>query len=218
MSLNFKRLLFLAVMIAGVGVIFMFTQPLTPTPPEKVVAEPTPLPAKPPKQLPGIPQEMLGQAQAFPSEEQLEEERRVEQQQITAAKQALFDKNPQMRVAGIEQLAGFISTDSEKSVRDVLLSDKDVEVRAVAAMQLYNFKQPSTETINALLAALQDEAPVSENALNTLANQFQVQESNSQQYMSVSKALQKKLQDKHVSKTIKESIRYLLQDIGVLQP
>jgi HEAT repeat protein len=101
--------------------------------------------------------------------EELEEERQLEQKQVSHAGELLQNPDTENRVAGAEQLAAYPTEAAETHLTTALATDIDASVRATAAQSLGAFKTPKDASIDALLSGLLDpDKKVRHNALDTL--------------------------------------------------
>lgn len=89
--------------------------------------------------------------------EQIEEDARIDAEQVALARQWLESAEPEQRVDGAEQLAAYPTPEAEVLLINTLATDPDPQVRSAAAQSLEEFEEPTEQTITALLAALQDE-------------------------------------------------------------
>jgi hypothetical protein len=135
-----------------------------------------PAPSRSPARTPN-PMELQALAErlsgALPSPEQMEEDARIEREQVEMARGWLRDANPQQRVTGAEQLSAYPTSEAEKLLKESLGNDPIPEVRAAAARSLDSFEKIEEITLRALLGALEDtDADVRLNTLNALQNHY----------------------------------------------
>ena len=91
--------------------------------------------------------------------------------------------------------------------------DFDPEVRRAAAQSLSVFKQPTQETVTALLAALQDDSEaVQREALTTLTRIAGGMENGSPPFKSLLADLGNQTRAKRMKPGVRQSLRAVLQD------
>jgi len=102
--------------------------------------------------------------------EEIEEEARIDEEQVAHAHEWLKSPDPRQRVAGAEQLSAYPTAQAKKLLVETLANDIDPEVRSTAARSLGFFKNPEAKTLDALLLVLEsdNEEEVRLNVLNTL--------------------------------------------------
>lgn len=101
--------------------------------------------------------------------EQIEEDQRIDAQQVARAQEWLQSADPEQRLMGAEQLSAYPTKDAEKLLVDTLINDSEPEVRSTAARSLTYIKNPNSKTLDALQQALQsDNEEVAFNVVNTL--------------------------------------------------
>jgi len=209
--------------LAGGAVALRFLpkpdQPKQPT--EAVAAKPAP-PASPPiAKAPAKPtpvpnlQVLAEQAAAPPAltKEQAEEEEETEESQIAQAKVWLESLNPEERVQGAEQLAAYPTKEAESLLVRALSGDTEADVRSTAAMSLGYVENPSKETIDALLGAVEDaDEEVSINALSTLEDYLLNEEEGSPGFRILLSQLKSKLRSQSLSRETRETLQGILED------
>jgi len=130
--------------------------------------------AKPSQSSPKIPPPDLrqlfqqGMAASYHTEEQLAEERAVDDEQVEQARIWLTDNDAAQRVTGAEQLSAYPTPAAENYLLEAL-HDVNGEVRAAAANSLSAFRNPGAKTYEVLIKAMQDgEQDVRFNAWSSL--------------------------------------------------
>jgi hypothetical protein len=137
-----------------------------------VALQPPAAPQTPPPDLQMLAAQMVNGV-AAPTPEQVEEDARVEKEQVETAAAWLQDADSKQRVAGAEQLAAYPTPEAEKLLAETLGSDLTPEVRAAAAQSLDSFKKLQESTIRVLMDALEDpDEDVRLGALNTLQSRY----------------------------------------------
>ncbi len=107
--------------------------------------------------------------QAIPTPEQIEEERRVEKEQVALAGEWLKDQDPKQRVIGAEQLSAYPTTKAGDYLLNALKNDRSAEVRSAAAESLGFFEPAEDNILDSLIGSLSDsDAAVRSNALSSL--------------------------------------------------
>jgi HEAT repeat protein len=145
--------------------------------------------------------------------EQLDEDARMEAEQVSIAAGWLNSANPQLRVGGAEQLAAYPTVEAEQLLRHALRTDPNPEVRSAAAQGLKRFKAPAEDTISALLTSLADAAPdVRSAALLSLEGLLSREASGSRPQTSILRRLKAKRQDAALNRETRKAIVALLQD------
>lgn len=103
------------------------------------------------------------------TDEEIEEENRIEEEQVVSAIEWLESADPQQRVVGAEQLSAYPTAEAEQRLVEALANDVDPDVRSTAARSLGLFKQLQAKTLDSLLQALEtDDEEVRLDVLNTL--------------------------------------------------
>lgn len=168
MSSIVRRVLILLLLAAAITAVtaYVFVKPGFQVPEadgSASLAEPeTKMPVPPPMEL-------LGHAARMPTPEELEDEARFRDTQVARVAEWLNSTDAKKRLAGVEQLSAYPTSESERILASTLLMDFDAEVRKTAAQRLARFKLPAEETVAALLTVLEDENEgVQLSALNTL--------------------------------------------------
>ncbi|HLF95658.1 MAG TPA: HEAT repeat domain-containing protein [Methylococcaceae bacterium] len=148
-----------------------------------------------------------------PTAEELEEEKRLDQEQVETAMAWLQDADTEQRAAGAEQLSAYPTPEAEERLVAALRDDLAPEVRAAAAQSLDFFDTLRENSVQALLKALEDpNEDVHLNALNTLQNQYQKLESGSVQAKKIFSGLKKKAKSPRVPQDIQKNIKEFLRD------
>lgn len=151
-----------------------------------------------------------------PTPEEIEEEKRVTQEQIETASAWLSDANPEQRVTGAEQLSAYPTPEAEKLLVESLANDSVPEVRAEAAQSLDSFEKLEESTVQALLAALEDpDEDVRENALSTLQGLHDRLEGDGKikDAKKIFAGLKKKSRSPQVPAEMQKNIRDYLRDL-----
>lgn len=144
--------------------------------------------------------------------EQIEEEKRVERQQVETAGEWLQDADPKRRATGAEQLSAYPTPEAEKLLVKAL-RDSSPEVRAAAAQSLDYFETMQDGTVKALLAALEDpDADVRLGAIGVLETQYQRQESRSPRAKKILAGLRRKAKSPRVAEQTQQAIQDFLRD------
>jgi hypothetical protein len=157
----------------------------------------------------------LGAGAIPPTPEQLEEERRVEQEQVAFALRALGSPDAGERVGGAQQLSAYPTREAEQHLTRALTGDKSAAVRAAAAASLAFIKEPRPDSIKALLGAVQDrDAEVRDTALQTLAGCLNGLPSNSPAYWRIYRGLAGLAQSGRLAPATRAAIKQLLADFA----
>jgi HEAT repeat protein len=115
------------------------------------------------------PPELLGHAARMPTPEELEDEAHFRDLKVARASEWINSPLAEKRLSGVEQLSAYPTPESQQILASTLILDVDPDVRKTAAQRLSRFKQPTDDTVAALLTALEDESEgVQMSALNTL--------------------------------------------------
>lgn len=145
--------------------------------------------------------------------EQIEEDKRIDNEQVALAGEWLRSINPRQRIDGAEQLSAYPTAEAEKLLVDALVTDIAPEVRSAAAQSLAAFERPTQAAVAALLAAVEDEnEDVRLSALNTLENIAAGEETGSPRYKKILAGLKKAAKSGRVPSETREAIRDFLQD------
>ena len=150
---------------------------------------------------------------AMPTAEQLEEEKRVDDEQVALAKEWLDDVKIDKRIMGAEQLAAYPTEEAAIYLLSALKNDSEAEVRAAAAASLSYFNDPNNKLFTALLAALRDsDEEVRFNAFASLQALLDRAVEQPKTIRSVHGKLKLLVRDKFLAEDIKDSIRAYLSD------
>ncbi len=162
----------------------------------------------------------MGASGAGFSAEQLEEARQLENQQVEQAKEWLAEVDSKQRVAGAEQLSAYPNPTSENYLVAALQDDADDSVRAAAAKSLGVFSALKTQSLDALVAALQDmDETVRFNAFNSLQILINRPGTSPKEGRAIRGKLNQLLKKNQLSEDTREAIRYyLLEQEGVFMP
>jgi HEAT repeat protein len=197
--------------VAASGAAFF----LAGSPPEPVEPRQTPKPVatKPPAAAIPHREEIMAQTQQPPTDEELEEETRLDAEQVLDAAQSLKDPDPEKRIEGIEQLGAYPTPESEEQLMVSLRGDPSAEVRSAAADALGNFDRLGEPALSTLFEALKDRSEdVQASALDTLQAQIEESPAGSKQYRKLLGILKKMAGDKTLGEETRRSIREFLQD------
>ncbi len=145
--------------------------------------------------------------------EQIEEDARIDAEQVALARQWLESADPEQRVDGAEQLAAYPTPDAEIVLIDTLATDPDPQVRSAAAQSLEEFEETTEQAIAALLAALQDESEeVQMSAWATLEGVVSEGEDDSARASQIIAGLKEKVTSPRLAADTREVILEFLQD------
>lgn len=145
--------------------------------------------------------------------EQVEEDKRIDDEQVAVAGEWLRSIDVQQRIDGAEQLSAYPTAEAEKLLVDALITDIDPEVRSAAAQSLAAFESPTEAAVAALLAALEDKnEEVRLSALNTLESIATAEETGSRRYKKILAGLKKAAKSKRVPSETREVIHDFLLD------
>jgi HEAT repeat protein len=147
------------------------------------------------------------------SEAQLDEERQIETDQVAAARESLLHADEQERVSGAEQLSAYPTLEAETALRDALLNDASLAVRAAAAESLGKFRRLRQETVQALARTLRDgDEAVSYGALSALQGFVYRPDVDVDTSNRVLRALKAAAKDGMVNSELREAINDVLMD------
>lgn len=147
------------------------------------------------------------------TKEQLDEDARMEAEQVSIAAGWLHSADPEVRVGGAEQLAAYPTVEAEQLLRHALRTDPNPDVRSAAAQGLKRFKAPTDDTISALLTSLADPAPdVRSAVLLTLEGLVSREASGLHRPANILRRLKAKRQDAGLDRETRKAILALLQD------
>jgi HEAT repeat protein len=145
--------------------------------------------------------------------EQIQEDQRIDREQVALARQWLKSANPQQRIEGAEQLGAYPTPEAGRALADCLRGDPRPEVRTAAATSLANFQQPEAVAVSALLSAIQDvQEEVRDAALATLAVYLGFLETESARRKQIDAGLEKLARSRRVDPQTRESLRGLRAD------
>lgn len=222
-----KRQAIPALTVAALAVLAATHLPPPPTTAESAparAAEPSPAKAiaeTPNPQAPPLPPDLqalagrLGAGTLPPTPAQIEEERRVEREQVADAVKSLRSPDVEERVGGAQQLAAYPTREAERQLAAALAGDADPAVREAAALSLAYAQAPESRTIDALLHGLLD---VSEEpraaALQTLEGYLNRMDAESAGFRRIRKGLAGILKSRKLAGETRQGIRDLLADTG----
>lgn len=147
------------------------------------------------------------------SPEEEEDEQAFDAEQIEEAKQLLLDLDAKQRMEGLEQLSAYPNVEAEKLMVDALKKDTSEDVRAAAAENLSYIEQPSLETQNALISAMQDSnEDVRNNALSTLESYLMSLEDDDASAKRIVSLLQKEANSKQIPEDMRTAINEFLAE------
>lgn len=140
----------------------------------------------------------------------LQDEIKLEQEQITTAMELINSADKEERIEGVELLGAYPNPESEAILTQLLTNDQASDIRNVAALSLGAFEVLVDSTINDLISALVDESEdVRFSALSTLENYMLGLEE-----VSVSrKTIHSQLTAKTLSSELPQDTRDALTDI-----
>jgi hypothetical protein len=159
---------------------------------------------------------LMGNGAAEPTQEQKQEEVRIEKEQVEKAIARLGDTNSAQRVAGAEQLAAYPTPEAEKQLAKSLANDPAPEVRAEAAQSLDSFKKLEASTVRGLLTALEDpDENVRQTALGTLQSLYSrlVSDGKNKDSRKVLASLKKQSKSSRVPNEMRKKIADFLRDL-----
>jgi hypothetical protein len=167
-------------------------------------------PVKPPVDLLALAERANSSSLAL-TPEQIREEKSIHDGQVKKAGEWLENPDIEKRLAGAEQLAAYPTPKAEGLLVKALETDREAEVRRAAAISLGMFKKPKEETIQALLAALEDPTEeVPSAALQTLGMYFFHETEGSARSKQIVEGLAALSNSKHTPQDIGDDIRDLL--------
>lgn len=153
-----------------------------------------------------------GMAASYPTEEQLAEERAVDDEQVEQAHVWLQDADPTQRVTGAEQLSAYPTPAAENYLL-AALQDVNNEVRAAAANSLAAFRSPGSKTFEALVKAMQDgDQEVRFNAWSSLGTHLNRPDLPQKTAKKIQSQLAKLLKQGRLVDDIEDGVREYLQD------
>jgi HEAT repeat protein len=145
--------------------------------------------------------------------EQIEEDKRMDNEQVALASEWLRSIDPRQRIDGAEQLSAYPTAEAEILLVNALVTDIDPEVRSAAAQSLDAFERPTEKTLTALLIAVEDEnEDVRMSALATLENIVAAEENGSARYKRILAGLKKKAASRRIPAETREAIRDFVRD------
>lgn len=204
-------LLAMAIAAANTAYYLLAPGPSEPEPPPPPPASKAAPPVVPP------PLEMLGHGVRMPTPEELENEARYDDMQVTQANIWLNSPQPAKRLSGAQQLSAFTTPEAEQILADTLTLDFDPAVRQAAAQSLAAFKKTTDKTLAALLAALEDDSEeVQAAALNTLLGIEARMVNGSADMKKFFAALAKKTKSRRVKGPIRDALISFMKDQGSL--
>lgn len=209
--------------VAALGAAWLF-----PSPPEAPVPENAgghslpqeaakPLQADlPPNRPPDLPAlaARLGAGVLPPTAEQIEEERRVEREQVAEAMHSLRSPEVEERIGAVQQLAAYPTREAELQLERTLAGDSAAAVREAAALGLAYFRSPDSRTIEALLQRMLDASPdVRDAALQTLEGYLNGLDAASEPFRRIRKGLSRLAKSGKLAPETRRGVRELLTDI-----
>jgi len=145
--------------------------------------------------------------------EQIEEDARIDEEQVALAREWLESADPRERIGGAEQLAAYPTPDAELLLVNALATDPDPQVRRAAAQSLEAFEAPTEQTIAALLAGLQDESEeVQMSAWATLEGLVLNEEDDSMRARQIITGLEEKVSSTRLAADTRDAILEFLED------
>ena len=143
-----------------------------------------------------------------------EDDVEIDKEQIAAAKQLIVSHTDLERVEGVERLSAYPNPEVEQLLVELLVSDKNPEVRKTAALSLGSLDTPSDLTINKLVGAMEDpNESVRFASLTTLEDFMLDLDRTSETAKSIMAGLQTKANSQSTPLTIKDAIRQLLKGL-----
>jgi hypothetical protein len=159
------------------------------------------------------PMESLGHGARMPTAEELEEEARYDEARVAEANTWLNSPQPDKRASGAEQLSAFPIPSAEMSLINTLKLDFDPGVRRAAAQSLSAFKQPTDNSVAALLAALADDSEeVQLAAFNTLLVVAGKTENASPRFKNIISGMKSHTSSRHMKNSTRKAVRAFLKD------
>jgi len=151
--------------------------------------------------------------QVIPTPEQIEEERLVEDEQVTLAGDLLKDKDPRQRVIGAEQLSAYPTRKAGDHLLDALRNDASAEVRSAAAESLGFFESAEKNILDSLISALSDsDAAVRSSAFSSLQVLLNLSENNQAVQKHIESQLKELLEIRHLPDEVRDAIQSYLDD------
>lgn len=204
------------VLLCGIAVLALATHFL----PHPEETESNPKTASPPRiERQTVDWTALAERLAAPSplsSEQVEEDERVDAEQVASARRWLESPDPAQRIVGAEQLSAYPTPEAEVLLRQALAADPDPEVRSAAADSLEHFDEPTAAAIASLLSALEDpENPVRRSAFSTLQGLMAEEPADSPTYQEIATGLKRKQASRRVDKKTRRLIADFLSDRGI---
>jgi hypothetical protein len=149
----------------------------------------------------------------MPTAEELDEEARYDEARVAEANAWLNSPLPDKRAAGAEQLSAFPTPSAEMILINTLKLDFDPEVRRAAAQSLSVFKQPTDNSVAALLAALVDDSEeVQLAAFNTLLVVAGKTENSSPRFKNIRSSMKSQASSRHMKNATRKALRAFLND------
>lgn len=146
-----------------------------------------------------------------PTSEELKEEKQYNREKALALSSDLNDPDPHKRIGAVEQLAAYTSAEAEDLLTQVLAQDTDVNVRAMAAQTLDTMEKPSLATIDAVLQAIEDDAPEVQQASLLTLERWLNNEPGEAHRAHIVQGLKGKAQSKRLGKETREYLQELLR-------
>lgn len=145
--------------------------------------------------------------------DEMAEDEELEREQISAAMAQLGSTNDEERIEAVEQLGAYPNPETEATLSQLLISDRNPEVRNAAALGLGSLEEPSEATIAALMSALDDaNEDVRFSALSTLEDFMLGQEDDSSQYRRIHDGLVAKAASQGLPQDLRDSINEIIRE------
>jgi hypothetical protein len=203
---SYHSLLILAVIILLAGSWFYYW-------PSNTKAKQVTVATTPSKIVLAPPIDNLGQGTRPPTQEELEQEKKFDDEQVKKAAQLLKSADKHQRIAATEQLNAYQTVAAESYLVATLIHDSAAEVRHSAALSLSMYKQLSEDSFAALLTALTDaDSNTSKATLDTLMIYTSLQAGNEQLFKRLLGMLQKKALSKQLNKDRRASLQAFIDD------
>ncbi len=143
--------------------------------------------------------------------EQLAEDARMDEEQVSAAETWLNSPDAERRLAGAEQLAAYPTARAQILLCRALQTDPNPEVRSTAAVSLQRFKTPSDKTMAVVVASLADgDRDVRSAVLQTLDVFMSHEASGSHQHAKLRRQLRSKRQNARLDRETRKAVVALL--------